>query len=98
MILQNKTKEYNPNWPQIPDHPYIIIITGGSECGETNSLFNLINQLLDIDKIYSYEAKQQFLIDKQENTGLKHFVILKLFLNTRMILMIFMKILKNTSR
>ena len=22
MILQTKTKEHNPNWLQIPDHPY----------------------------------------------------------------------------
>ena len=27
---------------------------GGSASGKTNSLFNLINQQLDIDKIYSY--------------------------------------------
>ena len=23
-------KEHNPNWPQIPDHLYRILITGGS--------------------------------------------------------------------
>ena len=25
-------KEHNPNWQQIPDHPYRIFIIGGSEC------------------------------------------------------------------
>ena len=40
-----------------------------------NSLFNLVNQQLDIDKIhlfakYPYEAKYQLLIDKWESTGL----------------------------
>ena len=38
---------------------------------------NLINNQPDIDKIYlypkdPYEAKYQFLINKRENTGLKH--------------------------
>ena len=50
---------------------------GGSGSGKTNSLFNLINQQPDIDKIYlyakdPYEAKYQFLISKRECTGLKH--------------------------
>ena len=44
---------------------------------EKKSLFNLINQQPDIDKIYlkakdPYEAKYQFLIKKRETTGLKH--------------------------
>ena len=48
--FDNVTKEHkkrNQNWPQIPDHPYRIIIIGGSGSGKTNS-FNLIshNQLL----------------------------------------------------
>ena len=30
-------KEPNSNWPQIPDHPYRILIIGGSDSGETNS-------------------------------------------------------------
>ena len=41
------------------------LITGGSAFGKTNSLFNLINQQPDIDKIYLYakdpcEAKYHF--------------------------------------
>ena len=36
-------KEHNPNWPQIQDYPYRILIIGGSRSGKTNSLFNLIN-------------------------------------------------------
>ena len=49
-IIKVKTKEHNPNWPEVPDHPYRILIIGGSESGKTNSLFNLINQQPDIDK------------------------------------------------
>ena len=37
---------------QISDHPYRILIKGGSGSRKTNSLFNLINQQPDIDKIY----------------------------------------------
>ena len=63
----------------IPDHPYrIIIIIGGSGSGKTNSLLNVLNNQPDVDKIYlyakdPYEAKYQFLINKRESIGLKHF-------------------------
>ena len=44
---------HNPNWPYIPDHPYRILIIGGSGSGKTNVLLNLIkHQRSDIDKIY----------------------------------------------
>ena len=32
---ENKTK-HNKNWPYIPDHPYRVLIIGGSESGKTN--------------------------------------------------------------
>ena len=44
----NKTK-HNLNWPYIPDHPYRILIIGGSRSGKTNALFNLINKQADIE-------------------------------------------------
>ena len=45
-VNENKTK-HNKNWPYIPDHPYRILIIGGSESGKTNVLLNLIeNQTL----------------------------------------------------
>ena len=74
---ENKTK-HNKNWPYIPDHLYRILMIGGSGSGKTNALLNLINKQPDIDKIYlyakdPYEAKYQFLINKRESTGLKHF-------------------------
>ena len=74
---ENKT-EHNLKWPYIPDHPYRILIVGGSGSGKANALLNLINNQPDIDKIYlyakdPYEAKYQFLINKRESTGLKHF-------------------------
>ena len=76
-VNENKT-EHNKNWPYIPDHPYRILIIGGSGSGKTNALLNLINNQPDIDEIYlyaqdPYEAKYQFLINKKESTWLKHF-------------------------
>ena len=70
--------EHNLKWPYIPDHPYKILIIGGSGSGKTNSLLNLINNQLDIDKIYlyekdPYEKKYQYLINKREKVGLNHF-------------------------
>ena len=75
----NKNKiNHNPNWPYLPDHPYRILIIGGSGSGKTNALLNLITDQPDIDKIYLYakdlyEDKYQFLINKRESIGLKHF-------------------------
>ena len=74
---ENKT-EHNSKLPYIPDHPYKILIVGGSGSGKANELLNLINNQLDIDKIYlyakdPYEAKYQYLINKREKVGLDHF-------------------------
>ena len=65
------------NWPYTPDHPYRILITGGSGSGK-KSLLNLIENQTDIDKIYlyakdPYEAKYQYLINKREGVGINHF-------------------------
>ena len=47
-------KKHNPDWPEIPDHPYKILIAGGSGSGKTNTLLNPINHEPDTDKIYLY--------------------------------------------
>ena len=76
--VKESIKEHNSNWPQIPHHPYRIAIIGGSGSGKTSSLFNLIKEERDVDKIYlyakdPYEANYHFLINKRESTGLTHF-------------------------
>ena len=43
-------KEHNPNWAEILDHPYRILIICGSGSGKTNSLLNPINNEPNIDK------------------------------------------------
>ena len=42
-VVKENIKEHNPNWPNIPDHPYRILIIGGSGSEKKKSLFNLIN-------------------------------------------------------
>ena len=70
--------EHNLKWSYVLDHPYKILIVGGSGSGKRNTLLNLINNQPDIDKIYlyakdPYEAKYQYLISKREKVGLDHF-------------------------
>ena len=75
-VNENRT-EHNKNWPYIPDHPYRILIIGGSGSGKTNALLNLIENQPDIDKIYlyakdSHEAKYHYLIKMREKVGIDH--------------------------
>ena len=77
--------EHNSKWSYIPDHPYRILIIGGSGSGKTNALLNLINNQPDIDKIYLYAKdpflkKYQYLINKRERVGLNHFNDPKVFM------------------
>ena len=81
---ENKTN-HNKNWLYIPDHPYRILIIGGSGSGKTNLLLNLIENQPDIDKIYlyakdPYESKYQYLINKRESVGINHFKDPKAFI------------------
>ena len=76
-ITNKNNKEHNKKWPYILNHPYRILIIGGSGSGETNALINLINEQNDIDKIHLYardlnEPKYEYLIKKREDVGIKH--------------------------
>ena len=84
-INENKT-EHNKNWPYTADHPYGILIIGGSGSGKTNVLLNAIENQPNIDKIYlyakdPYEAKYQYLINKREGVGIDHFNDPKAFID-----------------
>ena len=101
MEMKKKKREHNLKWLYIPDHPYGILIIGGSESGKTNALLNLTNNQPDIDKIYlytkdPYEAKCRYLINKIESTGLKHFNDPKTFTEYSNNMKYVYKILKNT--
>ena len=47
-ITNENNKKSNEKWPYILDHPYRILIIGGSGSGKTNTLLNLINGQNDI--------------------------------------------------
>ena len=75
--INENNKNHNEKWPYIPDHPYRILIIGGSGSGKANALLNLINEQRDIDKIYLLakdlnEAKYKYVIKNCENAGIKH--------------------------
>ena len=73
----------NPNWTYISDHPYKILITGGSGSGKNNVLLNLIkHQRPDFDKIYLYvkdplKSKYQLLVNGREKVGIENLKIPK---------------------
>ena len=70
------TSENNKKWSYIPDHPYRILMIGGSKSGKINVLINLINEQNDIDKIYLYAkdlSEHEILIKNRENVGIKHY-------------------------
>ena len=60
----------NPNWSYMSNHPYMIVIIGGSGSRKANRLLNIINQQPNTDKIYLYvkepfESKYQLLINNK---------------------------------
>ena len=79
-IANENNKKTDGKWPYIPNHPYRILITGGSGSGKTNILLNLIKEqdYHDVvDKIYLYakdlsEPKHESLIKKREDAGTKN--------------------------
>ena len=52
--VNENENEHDKNWSYIPDHPYRILIMGGSGPRKTNVLLNLIENQPDIDRIYLY--------------------------------------------
>ena len=85
-IVNDNNEKDNGKWPYIPDHPYRILIIGGSGSRKTNTSLNLINEQRDIEKIYLYtkdlsESKYEHLIKNRENAGLKHLNDAKAFID-----------------
>ena len=75
--VNNNNEKHSKKWPYIPDHPYRILIIGGSGSGKTNTLLHLINEQKDIEKIYLYakdlsESKYEYLIRNRETARIKH--------------------------
>ena len=51
-IINYEKPNHNKYYPYILDHPYRLLIIGGSGSGKTNALINSINEQNDFDKIY----------------------------------------------
>ena len=84
-VAINKTIEKIINFHDVVKEIIKILIVGGCRSGKTNSSFSFVSRQPDINKIYLYakdllEAKYQFLINKRENAGLKHFNDSKAFI------------------
>ena len=76
-ITNENYKKHNKKRPCILDHPYRILIIGGSRSGKTNAMLNLIKEQDDIDKFHLYakdlsEPKYDCLIKKLKNAGIKY--------------------------
>ena len=84
-VNENKNK-HNKNWPYIPDHPYRILIIGGSGSGKNKFIIKFMKNQPDIDEKYlyvkdPYESKYQYLINKREGVGINHFNDPKAFID-----------------
>ena len=53
-VSKENIKEHNPEWVEIPNHPYRILLTASSGSGKTKALLSLINHEPDIDKTYLF--------------------------------------------
>ena len=77
-IANKNNKEHNEKCSFTPNHPYRILIIGGSGSGKTSALLNFIEEQDDIDKIYLSardlsETKYEVLIKKRKIAGKKTF-------------------------
>ena len=78
-ITNENNKKHDEKW-HLPDHPYRILIIGGSGSAKTNTWLNLIKEqgYCDvIDKIYLCakdlsEPKYGYLIKKRKDAGIKN--------------------------
>ena len=51
-VAKENIKEYNPNWPQIQDHPHWILTVRDPGFGKTNALLDLVTYYFHVDNIY----------------------------------------------
>ena len=78
VVTNENNAEHNSKWLYNPDHPYRLLIIGGSGSRKTNALLNLIREQdsdVLIDKIYLYakelnEPNHELLIKKCEEAGM----------------------------
>ena len=87
MMKNSDKSNHNPNWPNILDDPYRILVIHGPGSGKTNVLLNLIkHQRPDVDKSYLYvkdpfKSKDQLFINGREKGGSKELKNPKAFID-----------------
>ena len=91
-VAKENIKEYTTNWPQIPNHPYRILITGASGFEKANSLFSLLGCQPCINQIHldgkdPHVAKYQFWLANVKIQDYSILIILKRLLNVKSIYM-----------
>ena len=59
---RKEIEKHNPNWPHIPDHPYRILIVGGSRSGKTNALLSLITHQPGIEEYNSNKTRKTLIV------------------------------------
>ena len=80
-IVSNKNKNKDTTGSSSSERnnwPLKMLIIGPSGSGKANTLLHLINNLHPINEIYLYakdinEPKYEYLINKREQAGIKHF-------------------------
>ena len=68
-VTEENIKEHNPNWPQILDHLYRILIIGGAGSGKTNLLFNLTQSYFTVPRKYYSKFYTLFHYENSKQTG-----------------------------
>ena len=51
-IVKEDIKRHNPDWPEMSDHSYRILIVGGFGPEKTGALLSLINHEPDVDNFF----------------------------------------------
>ena len=69
-IIKRNIEKHNPNWSQFFDHPYRILITGGSGYGKTNTLLKN-NKMVIIVLLIKFIYMLKIQIKKNINNILK---------------------------
>ena len=72
-LIEENIKENKPNWPEIPDHPYrILIITGSGSGKKIHSLIQQISHQILIKCIYMLKIHTKQNISFQKSADSKH--------------------------
>ena len=73
-VTKENIDKHDLNWSQIPDHPYGILLIGGSGSRKAIALLNLIKQQVDDDEDYRIIGKIYLHVKDPYGTKYKKFI------------------------